>query len=177
MDKKIMLAALKENGSYYDIVNNTLYITPTFKKKASMYGTAECDLMDRVRAQNNALKIMEYKASRKARITYDMMETFICNMPSAEENYKEFERVKAMSHAYRSPFKFVSDWFDNKYPYYNKLLEKAEDGSVKWNALELYKTAQKEAGKRDDSAAAESSQAAEGENVVKLFAHKETAAS
>lgn len=154
MDKQILVAALKENGSYYDIASNTLYITPAFKKRASMYGTAECDLMDRVRSQNNALKIEEYKSTRKARITYDMMETFICNMPSAEKNFKEFERVKAMSHAYRSPFKFVSDWFDEKYPYYHKLLEKAEDGSVKWNALEMFKKAQAEAEKRKEEKSA-----------------------
>lgn len=177
MDKKIVLASLKENGSYYDIASNTLYITPAFKKKASMYGTAECDLMDRVKAQNNALKIVEYKASRKARITYDMMETFICNMPSAETNFKEFERVKATSHAYRSPFKFVSDWFNEKYPYYDKLLETAEDGSVKWNALEMFKKAQTEAEKRKDSAVAEANPAVNTSNVVNLYAQKEQAAS
>ena len=184
MDKKILVAALKEQGSYYDISTNTLYISPAFKKKSAMYGTAECDLLDKVSAQNKALTIVEYKASRKSRITYCMMETFICNMPSAKENYEEYKRIKAMSHAYRSPFKFVSDWFEKKYPYYDKLLETDQDGNVKWNALENYRTAQREAEASKASSVAEDNAKSEedvpmanAENVVELYAHKEQAAS
>lgn len=154
MDKKIVAAALKTSGHYIDVEENVLYITPAFNKKSEIYGTAECSRMNAILAAFPAVKVVVQKNTRKNdSITYEMMEAFIRIMPGAAANYAEFERVKKMSHAYRSAYKFVAAWFEKTFPHYGKLLVKDENDNPVWDAVAMYRVAEAEKAKEKDAAA------------------------
>ncbi len=154
MDKKIVAAALKTSGHYIDVEANVLYITPAFNKKSEIYGTAECSRMNAILATFSNIEVVVQKNTRKNdAITYEMMEAYIRIMPGAAANYAEFERVKKMSHAYRSAYKFVAAWFEKTFPHYGKLLVKDEKGNLVWDAVAMYQVAEAEQEKAKDKAA------------------------
>jgi len=72
-----------------------------------------------------------------------MMEKFISIMPDAAIRMEEYENVKLKSHAFRSPYKYVTNWFEKKYPNYGEFMVKDENGNVVWDIVELYKQAAK----------------------------------
>ena len=158
-NKKIVAAALKTAGHYVDMAAFRLYVTPAFEKKASYYGTPECDTMNAILDAFPNMVVEIVKSNRKNNtITYAMMENFIRIMPDAAANLAEFDRVKKMSHAYRSAYQFVADWFEKKFPHYGEMLVKDEKtGEIKWDVLAQYKKAQEEAKKPVEVEAAESS--------------------
>ena len=64
-------------------------------------------------------------------------------------NYAEYKRIKLQSRAHRSAYKFVSEWFKEKFPHYGKLLVvDKETGEIMWDALDSYKKAAAEADAR-----------------------------
>ena len=159
MEKKILTAALKASGHYVDMAAFRLYVTPAFEKKASCYGTPECDIMNAILDAFPNMVVEIVKSNRKNNtITYAMMENFIRIMPDAAANLAEFDRVKKMSHAYRSAYQFVADWFEKKFPHYGEMLVKDEKtGEIKWDVLAQYEIAQEEAKKPVEEKPAESS--------------------
>ena len=159
MEKKILTAALKASGHYVDMAAFRLYVTPAFEKKASYYGTPECDIMNAILDAFPNMVVEIVKSNRKNNaITYDMMKKYITIMPDAAANLAEFDRVKKMSHAYRSAYQFVADWFEKKYPHYGEMLVKDEKtGEIKWDVLAQYEIAQEEAKKPVAEKPAESS--------------------
>ena len=172
MEKKILTAALKASGHYVDMAAFRLYVTPAFEKKASYYGTPECDIMNAIldAFPNMAVEVVKPERKNNA-ITYDMMEKYITIMPDAANNMAEFKRIKKVSHAYRSAYQYVADWFATKFPHYGEMLVKDEKtGKVTWNVLEQYKMAQEEAAKATESEAAAKpvEDAAEHNNITKL---------
>ena len=170
MDKKIVAAALKTSGHYIDVEANVLYITPAFNKKSEIYGTAECSRMNAILAAFPTVKVVVQKNARKNdAITYEMMEAFIRIMPDAAANYTEFERVKKMSHAYRSAYKFVAAWFEKTFPHYGKLLVKDENNNLVWDAVAMYRVAEAEREKQEAKAAAAPVEAAVEEPKLVLL--------
>ena len=159
MEKKILTAALKASGHYVDMSAFRLYVTPAFEKKASHYGTPECDTMNAILDAFPNMVVEIVKSNRKNNtITYAMMENFIRIMPDAAANLAEFDRVKKMSHAYRSAYQFVADWFEKKFPHYGEMLVKDEKtGEIKWDVLAQYEIAQEEAKKPVEEKPVESS--------------------
>ena len=158
-NKKILNAALKASGHYVDMAAFRLYVTPAFEKKASYYGTPECDIMNAIldAFPNMAVEVVKPERKNNA-ITYDMMEKYITIMPDAANNMAEFKRIKKVSHAYRSAYQYVADWFATKFPHYGEMLVKDEKtGEIKWDVLAQYKKAQEEAKKPVEVEAAESS--------------------
>lgn len=157
MEKKILTAALKASGHYVDMAAFRLYVTPAFEKKASYYGTPECDIMNAIldAFPNMAVEVVKPERKNNA-ITYDMMEKYITIMPDAANNMAEFKRIKKVSHAYRSAYQYVADWFATKFPHYGEMLVKDDKtGEIKWNALEQYARAKQEAAAKPVEAAAE----------------------
>ena len=157
MEKKILTAALKASGHYVDMAAFRLYVTLAFEKKASYYGTPECDIMNAIldAFPNMAVEVVKPERKNNA-ITYDMMEKYITIMPDAANNMDEFKRIKKVSHAYRSAYQYVADWFATKFPHYGEMLVKDEKtGEIKWNALEQYAKAKQEAAAKPVEAAAE----------------------
>lgn len=145
----IMMTALKTAGHYIDFANNTVYVTTQFNKKAEKYGTEECRKLTEIEKMFPNITIEVYAQKRKSTaITYDMMELFIRNMPEAANNIVEFNRVKQMSKAYKSAYKYVNDWFSKKFPFYSELTKKDDNGNVVWDAIAMYRKAQEEAQKK-----------------------------
>lgn len=139
-------ASLKTAGHYYDFDTNTLYVTKAYLKKAETYGTPECNSLNEMMEQFPGMKIEIHKKSRTNNaISYEMMEGFIRIMPQAEWRMKEYQRIKQVSLAYKSPYKFVCAWFEKQFPYYGKLTEHDENGTIKWDVVAMYEQAKNEA--------------------------------
>lgn len=153
MDKKIINAAIKQSGHYADISNGILYVSKSFQKKADYYGTNEYNKMNEILAAYPDMKLELYAATRKKRLTYEMMEHFIRIMPDAEKNYNEYCRIRQMSVAYKSAYKFVEDWFAKQFPYYGEFFVE-ENGEAKWNVVAAFEKAKEQAeAKKNETAA------------------------
>ena len=153
MNKQIINAAIKQSGHYADILNGVLYVSKSFQTNANYYGTNEYNKMNEILATYPDMKIELYVATRKKRLRYELMEAFIRIMPDAEENFTAYTRVRKMSVAYRSAYKFVEDWFAKQFPYYGQFFVE-ENGEAKWNAVELYMKAKEQAEAKKNKAAA-----------------------
>ena len=146
MNVKLLNASLKAAGHYFDFDNKVLYVTKSYLAKAETYGTVECDRLNEMMAQFPGMKIEIHKKSRTNNaISYEMMEGFIRIMPQAEWRMKEYQRIKQVSLAYKSPYKFVCAWFEKQFPYYGKLTAHDENGTIKWDAVAMYNKAAEEA--------------------------------
>ena len=161
MNKQIINAAIKQSGHYADTTNGTLYVSKSFQTNANYYGTTEYRKMNEILAVYPDMKIELYAPTRKKRLTYEMMEAFIRIMPNAEENYKEYCRTRKMSVAFRSPYKYVEDWFAKQFPYYGESLVE-ENGEAKWDAVKLYQKAKEQAEAKKNKTAAK-----DGETSIK----------
>lgn len=149
MNDKIMAQALKVAGHYIDVNANKLTVTKAFYKKAEEYGTDECMKLIEIEKMFPTMTVEVYAPKRKSSpISYEMMELFIRIMPDAENNYTEYCRIKKMSVAYKSPYKFVSDWFTKLFPYHAELTAKNDEGVQVWDAAKMYAKAKEEAEKR-----------------------------
>ena len=144
MTNKIIASALHSNGYYLDAANNILYMTAPYEKKSNIYGTTEYKLVCDILVQYPDVKISIQKKNRKHTLAYDLMKEFIKIMPDSAAMLKEFERVQLMSHAYSSPYKYVENWFNKKYPHYGEFMVKDENDNIKWNVVELYKLAEEQ---------------------------------
>ena len=155
MNKQIINAAIKQSGHYADTTNGTLYVSKSFQTNANYYGTTEYRKMNEILAVYPDMKVELYAATRKKRLTYEMMETFIRIMPDAEKNYNEYLRVRKMSVAYKSSYKFVEDWFAKQFPYYGEFFVE-ENGEAKWNVVAAFEKAKEQAEAKKNEAAAKS---------------------
>ena len=153
MNKQIINAAIKQSGHYADILNGVLYVSKSFQNNANYYGTTEYRKMNEILAVYPDMKIELYVATRKKRLTYEMMEAFIRIMPDAEKNYTEYKRVRKMSVAYKSPYKFVEDWFAMQFPYYGQFFVE-ENGEAKWNVVAAFEKAKEQAEAKKNKTAA-----------------------
>ena len=143
--------ALSKFGHYYDAKANTFYATEKFARKAEKFGTKECDIMDGFMADHPSAEIKVEKATRKARLSYEMMEAFICRMPNAEKNYADFTRAKMRSAVEKNPYKYGLGWFEKQFPFYVTLTETTKEGKLVWKGIEEYRKAKKEATSHEES--------------------------
>lgn len=161
MNKQIINAAMKQSGHYADTTNGILYVSKSFQTNANYYGTNEYNKMNEILAVYPDMKIELYVATRKKRLTYEMMEAFIRIMPDAEKNYTEYCRVRKMSVAYKSAYKFVEDWFAKQFPYYGQFFVE-ENGEAKWNVVAAFEKAKEQAEAKKNKTAAK-----DGETSIK----------
>lgn len=148
-NKEMMLAALKDSGHFIDRENNVVYVSPKFNHEAEKFDTDECKTLDAVMKRFPKMTIREYVPKRKARLTFQVMEVFICQMPNAEKNYDEFMRLRKTAPAsHRNPYKAVCDWFEKKYPYYGKSIVYNDEGRQVWNLVEASRLAKEEQARR-----------------------------
>ena len=118
------------NGYNFDALNNTLTISVSFAKKASKVGSLEYNIILKLRKDFPDLTIQqETKKEGKKGINYTQMEDFIALHRNADELTKLFNNVRKLSRVQPMPYKFVKNWFENRFPYYtNPALD--EDGYV-----------------------------------------------
>ena len=157
MNKQIINAAMKQSGHYADTTNGILYVSKSFQTNANYYGTTEYRKMNEILAVYPDMKIELYAPTRKRRLTYEMMEAFIRIMPDAEKNYTEYKRVRKMSVAYKSPYKFVEDWFAKQFPYYGQFFVE-ENGEAKWNVVAAFEKAKEQAEAKKNKTAAKTTE-------------------
>ena len=153
MNKQIINAAIKQSGHYADILNGVLYVSKSFQTNANYYGTTEYRKMNEILTVYPDMEIELYVATRKKRLRYELMEAFIRIMPNAEENYKEYCRTRKMSVAFRSPYKYVEDWFAKQFPYYGEFFVE-ENGEAKWNVVAAFEKAKEQAEAKKNEMAA-----------------------
>lgn len=134
--EKMMESALKMNGYYYDFDKNILTATKEFAEKAGDIDSPECAkfLALRNRFPGVTMKVCESKTGKK-KLTYPLMLKYIARMPNGVELVQEYERVKLMSKCQKSPYKYVTNWFEAKFPNYDKFLTFDEAGNVDWAAV------------------------------------------
>ena len=72
MNKQIINAAIKEAGHCVDH-NGILYVSKSFQTNANYYGTTEYRKMNEILAVYPDMKIELYAATRKKRLTYEMI--------------------------------------------------------------------------------------------------------
>ena len=140
MDKQIINAAIREAGHCVDH-NGILYVSKSFQTNANFYGTTEYRKMNEILAVYPDMKIELYAPTRKKRLTYEMKEAFIRIMPDAEENFAAYTRVRKMSVAYKSPYKYMELWFNEKYPFHKEIQVEKENGDVEWDVVALMRLA------------------------------------
>lgn len=108
------------NGYHFDALNNTLTISASFEKKASKVGSLEYNILLKLRCDYPDLKIQkEPKREGKKSITYAQMEAFIALHRNSAELMFLFDKVRKLSRVQPMPYKYVKNWFENRFPYYS----------------------------------------------------------
>ncbi len=107
------------NGYTFDALNNTLTISASFAKKASKVGSPEYNTILKLRRDFPNLKIQqEAKREGKKSVTFAQMEAFIALHRNKDELTKQFNNMRKLSRVHPMPYKYVKNWFDNKFPYF-----------------------------------------------------------
>lgn len=113
----------KTRGYKIDFATNTLTLNYKFADAAyNDYGSPEYNRMKAILADFPQLKVV-VEAGRKItttretkRLTYKNMETYMEQFDNSEELLTMFSKVKKMSKPLKSPYKYVSDWFEAQFP-------------------------------------------------------------
>ena len=119
------------NGYNYDALNNILTISASFAKKASKVGSLEYNIILKLRRDFPNLTIQqEAKREGKKSITFKQMEAFIALHRNAAELQKLLDNVRKLSRVQPMPYKYVKEWFENRFPYYSEQPTFDADGFV-----------------------------------------------
>ena len=134
-------------GYKIDFVKNTLTLNYKFANAAfNDYGSPEYERMKDILADFPQLKVV-VEAGRKVtttretkRLTYKNMETYMEQFDNSDELLTMFSKVKRMSKALASPYKYVCDWFEAQFPDFRDCpdLEKEEVDVVEAPDTENY---------------------------------------
>lgn len=132
--KNAMTVAIKQNGYYFDHKTLVLTATKVFLKKSGQLGSDACNVIVGLFHLYPEMKIQEYTASKKVSdtITYELMERYICLIDNKEKRIaalKEMRCIQKQSVAHTSPYRFVYDWFKEKFPEYDSVMKRNADGT------------------------------------------------
>ncbi len=107
------------NGYKFDIATETMTISASFAKKASKVGSPEYNTILKLRHDYPNVQIVtEAKKEGKSGLCYTQMEDFMKMHRNSKELLATFERVKKLSRVQSMPYKYVKEWFENRFPYY-----------------------------------------------------------
>ena len=109
-----------------DFLNNTVTLTSSFLRKASVIGSAEYQEMLQLRRElpdyefRKAETTKQKKTNKNKNLTYPHMRDFIRATASSQDEAQmildEMKRVEALSKIQANPYKYVHDWFIRKFP-------------------------------------------------------------
>ena len=116
-----------KTGYTFDSITNTVTISASFAKKASQVGSAEYDIMLKLRKDYPSLKVVKEEKTAKKQLTYKEMAEFIALHRNKDELMKAFEAAKTLSRFHSMPFTFVKAWFEKTFPY-------SKDGNYEMDA-------------------------------------------
>lgn len=111
---------------YYkvDFLNNTVSVSASFLKKASVLGSPEYQKMRQLREELAGFEFKQMDApkskaaNKNKNLTYVKMIEHIKTVEGehAEAVLKEMDKVKALAEIQNNPYQYVRDWFLKKYP-------------------------------------------------------------
>ncbi|MBQ9248822.1 MAG: hypothetical protein IJ179_00470 [Oscillospiraceae bacterium] len=115
----------KVRGYRIDFSCDTVYLNYSFTSAAEKdFLSSEAIRLREIREAFPSFKVV-VKAGRKItttrstkRLNYKNMEKYIRSFDNADEVLVEFETIKKQSKTSPSPYKFVRDWFEAKFPNY-----------------------------------------------------------
>lgn len=112
-------------GYRIDQANEAIIMNFKFNKAASVYGTAEYKMLQKIIADNpNFSKIVQRGRKKTAnaskRMTYENIERFLMVQPHSPSLIHEFSNIKHEAAAQASPYSYVRRWFVTKFPEYRK---------------------------------------------------------
>lgn len=137
-----------------DFVANTLTITKAFEDAASIPGTEEYELFQKIRADFPGIQIVRKtrrpskSAPKYKNLTYANMEKYMSVFQNATELLAQFEIVKAQSYGQTNRYNFVKDWFVAQFPKYKELPDFSEN-APKVLDFETFKKKQEEKMKKE----------------------------
>ena len=112
-------------GYRIDFSCDTVYLNYTFAAAAERdFLSSEAKRLREIKEAFPAFKVVvkagrEITATRRTkRLTYENMEEYISTFDNADELLAEFEITKKQSKSSPSPYKFVRDWFEARFPNY-----------------------------------------------------------
>ena len=121
-------------GYTYDALNDSLIITETFAKRASVLHSAEYEIIREFRTTHpgRPINLADKKASnnRPLKLSFKQMGAFIAKCRDAEARTARFEQIKALSKVQPSPYAYVKTWFLDNYANYSEQPEFDADGFV-----------------------------------------------
>ena len=121
-------------GYTYDALEDTLIITESFAKRASVLHSAEYEIIREFRTTHpgRPINLADKKTSnnRPLKLSFKQMGDFIAKCRNAEERKVRFEQVKALSKVQPSPYAYVKTWFLDNYANYSEQPEFDADGFV-----------------------------------------------
>lgn len=110
------------NNNVIRMVNdNKAQVSKTFMKNSKIYGTPEYKLMREFKAENPncevVVKTIKKNPDKKTNknLTYKNIELYISGQDNSEEILKEYMKVREASKLQKSPYKFVLDWFMERF--------------------------------------------------------------
>lgn len=122
-------------GYRIDFSCDTVYLNYTFAAAAERdFLSSEAKRLREIKEAFPAFKVVvkagrEITATRRTkRLTYENMEEYISTFDNADELLAEFEITKRQSKSSPSPYKFVRDWFEARFPNYKTASIFAEKG-------------------------------------------------
>lgn len=128
----------------YDALNNVLYASKVFVKKASQYGTTEYNTLKNLRNDNPGITIEEMQKVEKGNgLTYSKMEKVIGMCRDKEARFAVYETVKEYSQIQPNPYQFVKKWFEDNYANWNQMSFDAENKFVPKTKAEMEAEAKK----------------------------------
>ena len=111
-----------------DHINNKIFVSKAFYRKASNYGTNEYRELHTAMNENPAYGI-EFKVIEKktySDLTFERMEAFIKTKKDYEQRIIEFEAVKVVAEAKGAKYPLTKKWFLKTYPEYRENEIKAD---------------------------------------------------
>lgn len=122
----------------YDAMENVLYVSNAFRKKASQYDTTEYNTLRNLRNDNPNITIKEMQKVEKGNgLTYSKMEKVIGMCRDKEERFAVYKTVKEYSQIQPNPYLFVKKWFEDNYANWNQLALDTENKFVPKTKAEM----------------------------------------
>ena len=103
---------------YIDFSKNVIVITRKFRDAASKMDTEEYNTMMKLKEHGMPIEVQPAPDRKKksASLSYSKMLKHISCLADAEAYLAEFEALKAASKGESNPYRYVLNWYENRFP-------------------------------------------------------------
>ena len=115
-----------------NMIDNTLTVSKSFYKKASVCGSAEYYELRQAKIENPGFKIVFKTIEKKTYngLTFAVMKAYIESQSNSEKQLKVFEAVKRIAEMKGSKYPLTKKWFLNTYPDFKENAVKENETNV-----------------------------------------------